>query len=105
MGRPKAAKYSTDAKQFLQQARQAATLLKYVSDPTRLQFVALLAKGEMHVGALCREFDLSQPAASHHLMLLRYGGVVDARRQGHRTFYRLTEKGDLLASVIKEVTG
>jgi ArsR family transcriptional regulator, zinc-responsive transcriptional repressor len=105
MGRPKAAKVTKTGGHLLAQVKQAATLLKYVSDPTRLQFISLLSEGEMYVGAMCREFDLSQAAASHHLTLLRYGGVVDARREGKRTFYRLTEKGELLASVIKEVIG
>jgi DNA-binding transcriptional ArsR family regulator len=105
MGRPKAAKFTTNQGHLLAHAKQAATLLKYVSDPTRLQFIAMLSEGEMFVGAMCRELDLSQPAASHHLTLLRYGGVVDARRQGKKMFYSLTDKGKLLAGIIQEVTG
>jgi DNA-binding transcriptional ArsR family regulator len=104
MGRPKAALASKDGAR-LQQIRQAAVLLKQVSDPTRLRVISMLSDNEMYVGEVCRELDLGQAAVSHHLALLRHGGVVDARRRGQRTFYSLTEKGDLLASVVKEVTG
>jgi len=48
----------------LQQAKRASTLLKHVSDPTRLQVILLLSEGERHVGALCDELGQSQPAQS-----------------------------------------
>jgi DNA-binding transcriptional ArsR family regulator len=105
MGRPKAAKYGETDKQRLQRMKQVATLLKHVSDPTRLQVIMMLSERGMHVGAMCRELDMSQAAVSHHLAILRYGGVVEAHRQGKTVFYRLSEKGDLLAGVIKEITG
>jgi ArsR family transcriptional regulator, zinc-responsive transcriptional repressor len=103
MGRPKPAKYAANGKQLLHQVRQAATLLKHVSEPTRLQVISMLSEGEMYVGAMCRELDLGQPAMSHHLMLMRHGGIVDTRRQGQNTFYSLSEKGELLAGIIKGV--
>jgi DNA-binding transcriptional ArsR family regulator len=105
MGRAKATKYRGTDKQRLPQLKQAATLLKHVSDPTRVKVITMLSKAEMNVGAMCHELDMSQPAVSHHLAILRYGGVVDAKRQGKKTLYRLTEKGDLLAGVIKEIAG
>jgi hypothetical protein len=58
MGRPKAAKFTTNQGHLLAQVKQAATLLKYVSDPTRLQFIAMLSDGEMYVGAMCCELNL-----------------------------------------------
>ena len=80
---------------------RAANLLKQVSDPTRLQVISLLAEGERHVGALCSQFNMSQPALSHHLALLRVGGIVDRRRQGQNNFYSLTETGFRLSSICK----
>jgi DNA-binding transcriptional ArsR family regulator len=84
-----------------QQARRASILLKHVSDPTRLQIVLLLADGEQHVGALCSQLNQSQPAVSHHLALLRHGGIIVPRRQGKNNFYSLTDAGDALAVVVK----
>ncbi len=85
--------------------RQAATLLKQVSDPTRLQVILILAEGERHVGALCENLAQSQPAVSHHLALLRHGGIIAPRRQGKNNFYALTENGEELARVVRSVIG
>src|SRR5215212_9298484 len=65
----------------LKQAQRAAVLLKHVSDPTRLRVILMLAEGEKHVGALSGELEQSQPAVSHHLALLRHGGIIAPRRQ------------------------
>ena len=83
--------------------QRAAILLKQVSDPTRLQVVTLLSEGERHVGGLCDQFDMSQPAVSHHLALLRHGGIVDRRRQGKNNFYSLTDTGYRLSRIVKGV--
>ena len=81
--------------------QRAAILFKHLSDPTRLQVVTLLTEGERHVGGLCGQFNLSQPVVSHHLALLRLGGIVDRRRQGKNNFYSLTDTGYRLSKVFK----
>jgi ArsR family transcriptional regulator, zinc-responsive transcriptional repressor len=83
--------------------QRAAYLLKQVSDPTRLQVITLLSEGEHHVGALCDQCNLSQPAVSHHLALLRHGGIVDRRRQGKNNFYTLTDTGYRLSKIVDGV--
>jgi DNA-binding transcriptional ArsR family regulator len=89
----------------LQQARRASILLKHTSDPTRLQVILILSEGEQHVGALCSQLSQSQPAVSHHLALLRHGGIIAPRRQGKNNFYSLTDTGDALADVVKGLIG
>jgi DNA-binding transcriptional ArsR family regulator len=83
--------------------QRAANLLKQISDPTRLQVVTLLSEREHHVGGLCEQFNMSQPAVSHHLALLRHGGIVDRRRQGKNNFYTLTETGYRLSRIVEGV--
>ena len=83
--------------------QRAAILLKQVSDSTRLQIITLLSEGERHVGGLCDHFNMSQPAVSHHLALLRHGGIVDRRRQGKNNFYCLTDTGSQLAKIVQSV--
>jgi DNA-binding transcriptional ArsR family regulator len=99
-GRPKAVR---GAEQRYNQARRASILLKHVSDPTRLQVILILADGERHVGALCAQLSQSQPAVSHHLALLRHGGIIAPRRQGKNNSYSLTESGEGLAHVVKNL--
>jgi len=81
--------------------QRAAILLKQVSDPTRLQVVTMLSEGERHVGGLCGQFNMSQPAVSHHLALLRHGGIVDCRRRGKNNVYSLTDTGYRLSKIVK----
>ncbi len=94
-----------DSVQRFKAIQRAATLLKQVSDPTRLQVILMLADGERHVGALSDELSQSQPAVSHHLALLRHGGIIAPRRQGKNNFYGLTDIGEELATVVKTVIG
>jgi DNA-binding transcriptional ArsR family regulator len=101
----KSAKAKTDAGRRLKQAQRAALLLKHVSDPTRLQIVLLLAGGEKHVGGIREALKQSQPATSHHLTLLWHGGIIAPRRQGQNKFYALTEAGEQLASIVKNLVG
>jgi len=81
--------------------QRAAILLKQVSDPTRLQVVTLLSEGERHVGGLCDQVNMSQPAVSHHLAQLWHGGIVDSRRQDNNNFYSLTDTGYRLSKIAK----
>ena len=99
----KATRAQKEAALRLKRAQEAAILLKHVSDPTRLHIILLLAQGERHVGAICEVLDQSQPATSHHLALLRHGGIITPRRQGKNNFYALTEQGERLASIVKRI--
>ncbi len=81
--------------------RQAADLLKQVSDPTRLQILLLLSQKERNVTELCSDLGTqSQPAVSHHLALLRHGRLIEPRRSGKHNFYYLTDNGRELTTVV-----
>jgi DNA-binding transcriptional ArsR family regulator len=84
--------------------QRAASLLKQVSDPTRIRVVTLLSEGERHVGGLCDQSNMSQPAMSHHLAMMRHGGIVERRRQGKNNIYSLTDTGYRLSKIVKGVT-
>jgi DNA-binding transcriptional ArsR family regulator len=99
----KAIKAKKQADLRLKQAERAAMFLKQVSDPTRLQVILMLAKGEMHVGAICDQVSMSQPAVSHHLALLRHGSIIAPHRRGKNNFYALTDAGETLAAVAKKM--
>jgi DNA-binding transcriptional ArsR family regulator len=76
--------------------RRFAESLKQLADGTRLQVCCTLYREEKHVGALCEQMGMSQPAVSHHIALLRHSGMIEARRDGKNNFYGLTEKGRAL---------
>jgi DNA-binding transcriptional ArsR family regulator len=103
---PKALSLKARAKEAnyrFMQAKRASILLKHVSEPTRLRVIMILADGERHVGSLCEDLGQSQPAVSHHLALLRHGGIITPRRQGKNNFYSLTSTGDDLAHAVKDL--
>jgi len=89
--------------QRLRRIQKAATLLKQMADPTRLQIVQILSRDEWHVAALCEELKMSQPAVSHHLALLRHGGLIVPRRQGKNNYYSLTDAGSELVKIVQSV--
>src|SRR5262249_37941592 len=97
---PTLTKAQKDAAGRQKKAQRAAVLMKQVSDPTRLLVIVTLTGGEKHVGAMCEVLGQSQPALSHHLALLRHGGIISPRRQGKNNFYSLTETGAALARVV-----
>ena len=99
----KTAKVKNEAGLRTKSIQRAAVLLKQVSDPTRLQVISLLSEGERHVGGLSEQFNMSQPALSHHLAMLRHGGIIESRRQGKNNFYSLTDTGYRLSKIVKGV--
>jgi ubiquinone/menaquinone biosynthesis C-methylase UbiE len=69
----------------------SATLksLRALSDPTRLRIVALLERDELSVNELQEITRLGQSRISTHLGLLLDSNLVQSRRDGKRTFYKL----------------
>jgi ubiquinone/menaquinone biosynthesis C-methylase UbiE/DNA-binding transcriptional ArsR family regulator len=63
--------------------------LRALSDPTRLRIVALLEKEELSVNELQEITRMGQSRISTHLGLLQDSELVQSRREGKRTFYRL----------------
>jgi len=62
-----------------------------LADPTRRQIIESLAAGEASFGELADKFEMSRPAVSQHLKVLRNAGIVTARADAQRRIYRLTE--------------
>lgn len=61
-----------------------------VSDPTRRALLDRLRAGELAVGELAADFDVTRPAISKHLRLLREANLVREQRVGRRRLYSLT---------------
>src|SRR5947207_4031311 len=68
--------------------------LRALSDPTRLRIVALLEKDELSVNELQEITRMGQSRISTHLGLLQDAGLVQSRREGKRTFYKLSAEPD-----------
>ena len=71
--------------------------LRALADLTRLRLIALLEKGELSVNELQEVTRMGQSRISTHLGLLQDAGLVQSRREGKRTFYRLKLDADPVA--------
>jgi len=73
-----------------------AFLFKTLADPIRLRLLNLLACGETCVCELTGTLRMVQPKVSRHLARLKRAGLVEPRRNGKWTHYRLAQHGDPL---------
>ena len=64
-----------------------------LSDPTRQRIIEMLAVRELSAGEIARRFDMTAPAVSQHLKLLRDAGLVHVRREAQRRIYALDPAG------------
>jgi len=80
----------------------SATALQALGEPHRVAILDLLRDGEQPVSHLVERLELSQPAVSKHLRVLREAGLVESRADAQRRLYRvrtepLVELDDWLA--------
>lgn len=68
---------------------EGLTALQALAEPRRLAILELLRDGERPVGELVDRLQLSQPAVSKHLRILREAGLVEARTDAQRRLYRI----------------
>ncbi|KJE35079.1 ArsR family transcriptional regulator [Thalassospira sp. HJ] len=86
-----------------EKAEQASTLLKAMSNQSRLLILCQLNEGEKSVGELERIVGLSQSALSQHLARLRRDKLVQTRREAQTIYYSLN--GDDALRVIETLYG
>jgi DNA-binding transcriptional ArsR family regulator len=67
--------------------------LAAIADPTRRRIVELLARRDHSAGELVAEFDMSAPAISQHLKVLREAGLVTSRAEGQSRIQMLNPNG------------
>ena len=67
--------------------------LAAIADPTRRRIVELLAVRDRTAGELVDEFDMSAPAISQHLNVLREAGLVVTRAEGQSRIQSLNPAG------------
>ncbi|MEO8185456.1 MAG: metalloregulator ArsR/SmtB family transcription factor [Deltaproteobacteria bacterium] len=60
-----------------------------ISHPARRRMLDLLAEGDCPVNAIAANFEMSRPAVSQHLRVLRAAGLVTEQRHGRERRYRL----------------
>ena len=67
--------------------------LKAIAAPRRREILALVRREELPAGVIAAHFDVTRPAVSQHLTVLREAGLVTERRDGTRRLYRARPEG------------
>ena len=66
-------------------------ILKQLSDPSRLRIFWLLCHCEECVQHISMLVDMSSPAVSHHLRILKSNGLITSRRSGKEVYYKAAD--------------
>jgi len=94
---------TSDKKKLLENAQDVATILKQLANPYRLIILCSLANGELTVGNLNDQVELSQSALSQHLAKLRESKIVTTRRESQTIYYRIVnQKIKVLLEVLQQ---
>jgi DNA-binding transcriptional ArsR family regulator len=67
--------------------------LKAIAAPRRRQILTLVRDDELSAGEIASHFDVTRPAVSQHLNVLKEAGLVSERRNGTRRLYRARPEG------------
>ncbi len=67
--------------------------LKAIAEPRRRQILQLVRSEELSAGEIASHFEVTRPAISQHLTVLKEAGLVDERRNGTRRLYRARPTG------------
>ena len=69
------------------------TALRAIARPRRRQILQLVRDAELSAGEIASHFEVTRPAVSQDLTLLKEAGLVDERRNGTRRLYRARPEG------------
>ena len=67
--------------------------LKAIVERRRRQILRLVWDAELSAGEIARNFEVTRPAISQHLNVLKEAGLVSERRNGTRRLYRARPQG------------
>ena len=67
--------------------------LKAIAEPRLRAILSLVRDGELSAGEIASHFEVTRPAVSQHLNVLKEAGLVKERRNGTRRLYRARPEG------------
>jgi DNA-binding transcriptional ArsR family regulator len=67
--------------------------IRAIAEPNRRRILQLVTAKELSAGEIASRFEITRPAVSQHLGVLREAGLVTERREGTRRLYSLRPEG------------
>lgn len=84
---------------------EAAEVFKAFCDENRIRILEMLQTGEKCGCKLLEELNVTQPTLSHHMKILCDAGIVEGRKEGKWTHYRISTDGRKRAlAILDEIT-
>lgn len=84
---------------------ETAQIFKAFCDENRIRILEMLQTGEKCGCKLLEELNVTQPTLSHHMKILCDAGIVDGRKEGKWTHYKISKAGQQAAlQQLKEIT-
>ena len=68
-------------------------VLRAIVAPRRRAILRLVRRRELSAGQIASNFDVTRPAISQHIAILKHAGLVTERRAGTRRLYRARPQG------------
>ena len=69
------------------------TALRAIADPGRRRILQLVREAELSAGEIASHFEITRPAVSQHLGVLKEAGLLSERRDGAKRMYRARPEG------------
>lgn len=88
-----------------ERGEKVAATFSFLCDGTRIRILWLLCHSEECVSNVAKAVDMSAPAVSHHLKILREAGLIVSKRIGKEIHYRLadTDEAKLVHKMIDDI--
>jgi DNA-binding transcriptional ArsR family regulator len=67
--------------------------IRALAEPRRRKILELVRDGELTAGEIASAFEITRPAVSQHLTVLKHAGLLEERREGTRRLYRARAEG------------
>lgn len=97
-----------DIKNLAEEFRSCQKLLLALGDENRQHLILeMMQMGKcdgVRVGAITERTNLSRPAVSHHLGILKEAGLIKVRREGTKNYYYFDADGEAMASLLQMLT-
>ena len=79
---------------------ETAEIFKSFCDENRIRILEMLKSGEKCACNLLDELNVTQPTLSHHMKILCDAGIVDSRKDGKWTYYKISSDGKSNATLL-----
>lgn len=95
-------------KELADEFKQCQKTLLALGDENRQHLILeMMQMGEctgVRVGAIAEKTNLSRPAVSHHIRILKNAGIVKMRREGTKNYYYFDADAKAIAQLLKMLT-